>query len=46
LYLLANADPHKAEDATRELIDLLSPFETSDTITTRAATILQWARRE
>ena len=45
LYLVANSDHGKPEDVERELIDLLSPFEVSGTITVRAAEILHCVRR-
>ncbi len=46
LYLVADSDPSKLNDIERELVDLLSPFEISETITARAATILRWAREQ
>jgi hypothetical protein len=44
LRLVADSDHSKVKDVERELIDLLGPFETSGTITARAAEILRWAR--
>ena len=44
LCLVANSDHSKLKDVECELIDLLSPFELSGTITARAASILRRAR--
>ncbi|MGH3869420.1 MAG: hypothetical protein ACRDQ4_25605, partial [Pseudonocardiaceae bacterium] len=44
LRLVAASDHSKLQEVERELINLLSPFEISGTITARAAEILHWAR--
>ncbi|MGH3697517.1 MAG: trypsin-like peptidase domain-containing protein [Pseudonocardiaceae bacterium] len=44
LYLVAQSDHRRLGDVERELIDLLSAFEVTGTITAKAAAILSWAR--
>ncbi|MGQ0773151.1 MAG: tetratricopeptide repeat-containing S1 family peptidase [Pseudonocardiales bacterium] len=44
LYFVVRSDHSRLEEIEHELIDLLSPFEISRTITEKAASILRWAR--